>query len=87
VGQTIAFGGLSSPGASEFGGTPDDRRQNPIVCPTLEGACKKKKAPKTGASKWNLFFRPFFRARPSYFFFFGAAFFLGAAFLVALFID
>jgi hypothetical protein len=30
---------------------------------------------------------PFFRACPSYFFFFGAAFFLGAAFLVALFID
>jgi hypothetical protein len=26
-------------------------------------------------------------ARPDYFFFFGAAFFLGAAFLVALFID
>jgi hypothetical protein len=30
--------------------------------------------------------QPLFRARPSYFFFFGAAFFLGAAFLVALFI-
>jgi hypothetical protein len=26
-------------------------------------------------------------ARPDYFFFFGAAFFLGAAFLVAVFID
>ena len=30
---------------------------------------------------------PFFRARPSYFFFFGAAFFFAGAFFVALFID
>jgi hypothetical protein len=30
---------------------------------------------------------PFFRARLSYFFFFGAAFFLAGAFFVALFID
>jgi hypothetical protein len=47
-----------------------------------------KKAPKIGALEWNLFFGPLLRARPSYFpFFFGAAFFLGAAFLVALIID
>jgi hypothetical protein len=30
---------------------------------------------------------PFLRASPGYFFFFGAAFFLAGAFLVALFID
>jgi len=35
----------------------------------------------------NLCFEPFFRARPDYFFFFGAAFFGAAFFLVALFID
>jgi hypothetical protein len=46
-----------------------------------------KKAPKIGAFEWNLFASPVARARPSYFFFFGAAFFLGAAFFVALFID
>ena len=46
-----------------------------------------KKAPDTGASEWNLFLQPLFRARPSYFFFFGAAFVFLAAFLVALFIE
>jgi hypothetical protein len=30
---------------------------------------------------------PLFRARPGYFFFFGAAFFFAGAFFVALFID
>ncbi len=30
---------------------------------------------------------PFLRARPGYFFFFGAAFFFAGAFFVALFID
>jgi hypothetical protein len=46
-----------------------------------------KKAPKTGALEWNLFFEPSMRARLGYFFFFAGAFFLVAAFLVALFID
>jgi hypothetical protein len=46
-----------------------------------------KKAPKIGALEWNLLFSPPRRARLGYFFFFAGAFFLVAAFLVALFID
>jgi hypothetical protein len=47
-----------------------------------------KKAPKNrGLDSFKPDCSPVSRARPSYFFFFGAAFFLGAAFLVALFID
>jgi hypothetical protein len=52
-----------------------------------ERVLKMKKAPKIGASEWNLFCKPLFRARPGYFFFFAGAFFFGAAFFVALFID
>jgi len=46
-----------------------------------------KKAPETGAFGVKPVCMPFFRARPSYFFFFGAAFFSAGAFFVALFID
>jgi hypothetical protein len=46
-----------------------------------------KKAPKNRGLEVKPVLQPLFRARPSYFFFFGAAFFLGAAFLVAVFID
>jgi len=46
-----------------------------------------KKAPEHRGLGVKPFGLPFFRVRPSYFFFFGAAFFLGAAFFVALFID
>ncbi len=47
----------------------------------------KEKGPEKRGLKVEPVLQPLFRARPSYFFFFGAAFFLGAAFLVALFID
>jgi hypothetical protein len=46
-----------------------------------------KKAPENRGLGVEPVYQPFCRARPSYFFFFGAAFFLGAAFFVALFID
>jgi hypothetical protein len=46
-----------------------------------------KKAPETRGLGVETRFSPLLRGGPSYFFFFGAAFFLGAAFLVALFID
>ncbi|MGA3096822.1 MAG: hypothetical protein ABSF25_10245 [Bryobacteraceae bacterium] len=46
-----------------------------------------KKGPENRGLEVDPVLQPLFRARPSYFFFFGAAFFLGAAFLVALFID
>jgi hypothetical protein len=59
----------------------DDRRQNPIVCPTLEGDCKKKKAPKTGASKWNLFFSALLQGAPELLLFLRSSLLLGGGFL------
>ena len=46
-----------------------------------------KKAPKIGALEWNLFLRPLFRVRLSYFFFLVAFGLAAVFFLVALFID
>jgi hypothetical protein len=47
-----------------------------------------KKAPETGALKcFDFDCRPFVGAPKGYFFFFAGAFFFGAAFLVAFFID
>jgi hypothetical protein len=63
--------------ALKIGGV-ENRREKPETM---------KKAPKTGAFGLEPVCLPLFRARPSYFFFLAGAFFFGAAFLVALFID